>query len=68
MPCPPLWDLPDPGIKQVSPEQAGRFFTSSATWEAPKKTQRWSRDYQMYEKMLNAISKMRIKHIRLVQK
>ena len=31
-------DLPDPGIEPVtlaSPELAGRFFTTSATWEAP---------------------------------
>ena len=31
-------DLPDPGIKLTSPASravAGRFFTSSATWEAP---------------------------------
>ena len=36
-PCPPLGDLPDPGIKLVSPASpalAGRFFTASATWEA----------------------------------
>ena len=32
-------DLPDPGIKPVSlpsPALAGGFFTTSATWEAPK--------------------------------
>ena len=37
LPCPPPEDLPDPGIKPVflmSPELAGRFFTTSATWEA----------------------------------
>ena len=31
-------DLPDPGIEPVtlaSPALAGRFFTTSATWEAP---------------------------------
>ena len=35
--CPPLGDLPDPGIEPVSlksPALAGRFFTTSATWEA----------------------------------
>jgi len=26
-------DLPDPGIEPVSLALAGRFFTSSATWE-----------------------------------
>ena len=34
---PSLGDLPDPGIKStslVSPALAGRFFTTSATWEA----------------------------------
>ena len=28
LPCPPPGDLPDPGIKLVSPVLAGRFFTS----------------------------------------
>ena len=38
--CPPPGDLPNPGIKPVSltsPALAGSFFTTSATWEAPKK-------------------------------
>ena len=37
LPCPPPRDLPDPGIEPaslMSPELAGRFFTTSATWEA----------------------------------
>ena len=37
LPCPPLGDLPDPGIKPaslMSPALAGRFFTTSATWKA----------------------------------
>ena len=37
LPCPPPGDLPDPGIKPMSlkfPALAGRFFTTSATWEA----------------------------------
>ena len=36
-PCPPPGDLSDPGIKPtsvMSPALAGRFFTTSATWEA----------------------------------
>ena len=36
---PPPGDLPDPGIESVSlisPVLAGRFFTTSATWEAHK--------------------------------
>ena len=38
LPSLPPRDLPDPGIKPMSlmsSEQAGRFFTSSTTWEAP---------------------------------
>ena len=34
LPCLPPGDLPDPGIKPVSPALAGRSFTISATWEA----------------------------------
>ena len=37
LPCPPPEDLPNPGIKPASlmyPVLAGRFFTTSASWEA----------------------------------
>ena len=37
LPCPPPWDLPVPWVKPVSltsPALAGRFFTTSANWEA----------------------------------
>ena len=37
LPCPPPGDLPSPGIEPTSlrsPEMAGGFFTTSATWEA----------------------------------
>ena len=37
LPCLPPGDLPDPGIEPVSltsPALAGRFFTTSAAWEA----------------------------------
>ena len=37
LPFPPPGDLPDPGIKPVSPTSlalAAGFFTTSATWEA----------------------------------
>ena len=37
LPFPPPGDLPDPGIETTSlkyPALAGRFFTTSATWEA----------------------------------
>ncbi|CAI9176124.1 unnamed protein product [Rangifer tarandus platyrhynchus] len=39
LPCPPPGDLPDPVIEHLSlmsPALAGGFFTTSATWEAPK--------------------------------
>ena len=41
LPCPPPGDLPDPGIKPVSlmsPALAARLFTTSATWQTPRKT------------------------------
>jgi len=37
LPCPPPGDLPDPGTKPMSlasPTLAGRFFTTSTTWQA----------------------------------
>ena len=37
LPCPPPGDLLDPGIKPMSSMclvLAGKFFTTSATWEA----------------------------------
>ena len=42
LPCPPPGYLPNPGIKLVSltsPELAGGFFTTSATWETQRR--RW---------------------------
>ena len=36
LPCSPPGDLPDPGIEPmsiISPAFAGRFFTTSTTWE-----------------------------------
>ena len=36
LPCPPPGHLPNPGIEimsRLSPELAGRFFTTRATWE-----------------------------------
>ena len=41
LPCPPPENLPDPGIEPASlksPALAGRFFTTSITWEAPGNT------------------------------
>ena len=37
LPYPPPGDLPDPGVENmslISPALAGRFFTTSAAWEA----------------------------------
>ena len=39
LPCPPSGDLPKPRIELVSLASAGGFFTTSTTWEAPKKSQ-----------------------------
>ena len=42
LPCPPPRNLPNPGIEPtslMSPALAGRFFTTSATWEAISTTQ-----------------------------
>ena len=38
LPCPPPGDLLDPGTEPsslTSPAWAGRFFTTSSSWEAP---------------------------------
>ena len=37
LPCPPPWDLPNPGVEPMSllsPALTGMFFTTSTTWEA----------------------------------
>ena len=37
LPCPPAWDLPDPGTESTSlmcRVLAGAFFTITVTWEA----------------------------------
>ena len=34
LPSPPPGDFPEPGIEPKSPALAGRFFTTSVTWEA----------------------------------
>ena len=42
LPCPPPGDLPNPGLEVMSltsPALGGRFFTTSATWKAPKTAQ-----------------------------
>ena len=37
LPCPPLGGLSDPGMELMAHKYtlAGRFFTTSTTWEAP---------------------------------
>jgi len=50
--CPPPGDLPDPGIKPasfMSLALAGRFFTTSTTWEALNLN---IPDYYKYAKVL----------------
>ena len=45
VPLPPPGDLPNPGIQPVSPTYpalAGRFFTTSATWEAQPESYLWN--------------------------
>ena len=37
LPFPPPGDFPDAGIEPASPALAGGFFTTSATWEAPRR-------------------------------
>ena len=32
--CPPPGNLPDPGIKPISPALGGKFFATDITWEA----------------------------------
>ena len=49
MPWPPPGDFPDPGIEPsflMSPALAGRFFTTSATWEAQMQTTTYKTDQQ----------------------
>ena len=36
LPSPTVGDLPDPGVEPVSLTLPGRFFITSATWEAPE--------------------------------
>ena len=53
-PCPPLGDLPELGIKLTSlmsptlaGRQAGRFFTTRATWEAPSVDVMWPKPHNL---------------------
>ena len=51
LPCPPPGDLPDPGIEPASLTSsalAGRFFTTSDTWEAPYIV--WFHIYETFRK------------------
>ena len=59
LPCPPPGDLPHPRMEPtslVSPTLAGKFFTTSTTWEAP----RWSIKAVKYQNL----QFMRIKHLK----
>ena len=38
LPFPIPGDLPNPGIKCMSPALAGGFFTTSATWKTPNES------------------------------
>ena len=47
LPCPSPGDLPNPGIELTSltsPALAGRFFTTSTTWEVYQRGKGWGRD------------------------
>ena len=47
LPCPPPGELPDPAIEPpslTSPALAGRFFTTSATWEVFRREYLFSKD------------------------
>ena len=55
LPCPPR-DLPKPGIKPASlssPALAGRFFTTSGTWEDPVK---WRHHYKVHLSVRHALT------------
>ena len=57
LPCPPPGDLPHPGIEPVSfvsPSLAGRFFTTSITWEASVSVQ-YSINYMRFSTLLYKI-------------
>ena len=46
--CPSLGDFPNPGIEPMSltfPALAGKFFTTSATWEAQGSSEAWFKSY-----------------------
>ena len=40
------WELSDPGIEPVSPALAGRFFTTSTTWEAQRRL--WAEELMLF--------------------
>ena len=51
LPCPPPRDLPNPGIEPsslMSPALAGRFFTTSTTWEALKSIKKTNLQINFY--------------------
>ena len=58
LPFPPPGDLPDPGIEPASvtsPALAGKFFTTSATWEALNDIGNHIIHYALKESIINEI-------------
>ena len=56
LPCPPPRDLPNPGLDTESlssPALAGRFFTTSGTWEDPVK---WRHHYKVHLSVRHALT------------
>ena len=56
LPCPPPEDLPNPGIEPMSltsPALAGKFFTTSATWEALARGQKGPNEWPRPVKVRN---------------
>ena len=57
LPCPPPGNLPHPGIEPasfMSPSLAGRFFTTSITWETPLSVE-YSMNYMRFSTLLYKI-------------
>ena len=70
--CPPPGDLPNPGIEPaclMTPALAGRFFTTSDTWETPWSYINWQQFllvtflYQAFHKGIQHIKKLFLLHL-----
>ena len=56
LPCPPLGDLPNPGIEPaslMSPTLSAEFFTTSTTWETHKKQYLIQRQFLFTQDSIN---------------